>query len=69
MPAGRPVNHDAKINRLVAEPRKTLISREAARIEGAVASHLDCLVASLQVGVHLGGAPQAVTAAPAATAA
>lgn len=68
MPAGRPVNYDAKINRLVAELRKAVVAREAARIEGAVASHIDGLVASLQGGVHVGGARQTATGAPVASA-
>lgn len=67
MPAGRPVNYDAKINRLIAELRKALVAREAARIEGAVASHIDGLVASLQAGVHVGGARQVALAVPVAS--
>ena len=48
MPPGRPTNYDAKIARLVKELRKTLVAREAARIEAAVAKHVDALVASIQ---------------------
>lgn len=64
MPAGRPVNYDAKVNRLIAELRKALVAREAARIEGAVAAHIDGLVSSLQAGVHIGGARQTAMGAP-----
>ena len=59
MPPGRPLNHDARVARLIADLRKALVAREAARIEGAVASHIDGLVASLQSGIHVGGARQA----------
>jgi len=59
MPPGRPLNHDAKIARLIADLHKALVAREAARIEGAVASHINDLVASLQSGIHVGGARQA----------
>lgn len=51
MPPGRPTNYDAKIVRLVRDLRKTLVAREAARIEASVAKHVDALVASIQGGV------------------
>ncbi len=51
MPPGRPTNYDAKIARLVKDLRKTLVAREAARIEAAVSTHVDALVASMS-GVH-----------------
>ena len=66
MPPGRPLNRDAKIARLIADLRKALVAREAARIEGAVASHINELVASLQSGIHVGGARQAAVVSAAA---
>lgn len=54
MPPGRPTNYDAKIARLVTALRKTLVAREAARIEAAVSKHVDALVASIQGRVHVG---------------
>ena len=47
MPPGRPTNYDAKIARLVKELRKTLVAREAARIEASVSKHVEALVASM----------------------
>jgi hypothetical protein len=51
MPPGRPTNYDAKIARLVKDLRKTLVAREAARIEASVSKHVDALVASMS-GAH-----------------
>ena len=62
MPPGRPTNYDAKIARLVKELRKTLVAREAARIEAAVSRHVDALVASMS-GIDIGGAHPAHTIA------
>ena len=62
MPPGRPTNYDAKIARLVKELRKTLVAREAARIEASVSKHVDALVASMR-GVDIGGAHPAHTIA------
>lgn len=57
MPPGRPANHDKKIARLIADLRKALVARETAKIEATVSKSVDALVASMQGGIHGGGAP------------
>lgn len=61
MPAGRPVNYDAKINRLVAELRKALVAREVAKIEASVSKHMGALVNEFDEPIIVGNGVVAPT--------